>query len=379
MIGQFDFSQKGWVSGKGRTAVWRDIDWAEKVVDPQYLMAAFNLTASPKGNAGPKIAYMRISSATNSRTTIATYLRGSPAGDSVFFFVANDTPTLTACVVSGVFSSLAFDVVIRQRLGGLNMSEFVMVEAPLPLRTQRMLSIATGLLLGLSLSDRLFASEWLLLNQIQWTKKAWRAQWALAPARRLERLSCFNAIVAHWYGLTSGELERTLGDCDWPSGTGTSTFDVKGFWRVDKEKDPELRYTVLTLVAFRDLQEKIHSCGGDREKGIEAFLSQNDGEGWMLPETLCLADYGLGHDERAKHPQPVASRLGPRFYDWQLVQNAEESWRECHVHARNLLGEAGYRQLLADIEGEMRGGTTSRVAEAPAAYEKHDRQGKLFE
>ena len=27
MIGQFDFSQKGWVSGKGRTAVWRDIGW----------------------------------------------------------------------------------------------------------------------------------------------------------------------------------------------------------------------------------------------------------------------------------------------------------------------------------------------------------------
>ena len=27
MIGQFDFSQKGWVSGKGRTAVWREIPW----------------------------------------------------------------------------------------------------------------------------------------------------------------------------------------------------------------------------------------------------------------------------------------------------------------------------------------------------------------
>ena len=30
MIGQFDFSQKGWVSGKGRSAVWRDIDWSSK-------------------------------------------------------------------------------------------------------------------------------------------------------------------------------------------------------------------------------------------------------------------------------------------------------------------------------------------------------------
>jgi len=39
MIGQFDFSQKGWVSGKGRSAVWRDIPWERKRIEPQYLMA----------------------------------------------------------------------------------------------------------------------------------------------------------------------------------------------------------------------------------------------------------------------------------------------------------------------------------------------------
>jgi hypothetical protein len=105
---------------------------------------------------------------------------------------------------------------------------------------------------------------------------------------------------------------------------------------------------VLFAVAFHDLQRKIGACGGDRDRGIEAFLTQNDGEGWLLPETLRLADYGLGHDDRAKEPQPVASRLGPRFYDWQLAQSPEESWRECHLHARNLLGKPGYLDLLAD-------------------------------
>ena len=75
----------------------------------------------------------------------------------------------------------------------------------------------------------------------------------------------------------------------------------------------------------------------------------------MLPETLRLADYGLGHDDRAKEPHLVASRLGPRFYDWQLAQSPEESWRECELHARNLLGVAGYEALLADIEREKSG------------------------
>ena len=102
-------------------------------------------------------------------------------------------------------------------------------------------------------------------------------------------------------------------------------------------------------MAFHDLELRILAAGGDLVKGIEAFLTQNDGEGWLLPETLRLADYGLGHDERAREPQPVASRLGPRFYDWQLVQSADESWRECHLHARNMLGEHGYALRVVDL------------------------------
>ena len=134
-----------------------------------------------------------------------------------------------------------------------------------------------------------------------------------------------------------------------PRSRHAASLDARGFWRVDRDKDPELRHTVLTLVAFHDLESKIQEAAGDREKGIEAFLAQNHGEGWMLPETLRLSDYGLGHDDRAGHLQPVAGRLGPRFYDWQLVQSVDESWRECHLHARNLLGTRDYGLLLVEL------------------------------
>lgn len=60
----------------------------------------------------------------------------------------------------------------------------------------------------------------------------------------------------------------------------------------------------------------------------------------MLPETLRLADLGLGHDDRAREPQPVASRLGERFLPWQLAQSVEESWAECERHAA-ILGRGG--------------------------------------
>ncbi len=145
------------------------------------------------------------------------------------------------------------------------------------------------------------------------------------------------------------DIRKIFHACDAPNSNSRFVGDPKGFWRIDRDKDPELRQTILTLVAFHDLELKINAAGGDRDQGIEAFLAQNHGEGWMLPETLRLADYGLGHDDRAQHPQPVASRLGPRFYDWQLFQTADESWQECHLHARNLLGAEDYARLLADL------------------------------
>ena len=168
-----------------------------------------------------------------------------------------------------------------------------------------------------------------------------------------------DALALEAFGLDLEEARfLLLGD-----GKSRATGDPKGFWRVDKEKDPGLRQPVLALAAFTDLHERIRVQGGDRDTGVEAFLRQNDGEGWLLPETLRLADYGLGHDERANEPQPVASRLGARFYDWQLAQSAEEPWRECHLHARNLLGEQGYSALLDEI-GARRDGEKAVHAKA---------------
>jgi hypothetical protein len=207
-----------------------------------------------------------------------------------------------------------------------------------------------------------------------------------AFAERLRIRVELDVLSAAAYGLDSEDLRRVLTDCDWPVGAAGAARSAAatGFWRVDKDKDPELRHTVLTMVAFYDLEDKITAASGDRDAGVEAFLAQNQGEGWLLPETLRLADYGLGHDERAKQPQPVASRLGPRFYDWQLAQGAEESWRECHVHARNLLGERGYQELLDEIAERERGERLPRgVEEAwagdpPRSLLDRESQGRLW-
>jgi hypothetical protein len=56
----------------------------------------------------------------------------------------------------------------------------------------------------------------------------------------------------------------------------------------------------------------------------------------MIPDQIRLADYGLGHDDRAQTHQPVAEKLGARYLDWQLQSTPKASWLECERHAANL-------------------------------------------
>ncbi len=337
-------------------------------------MAEANYPWSPRAVLqAPKVAYRGIAPSTNARTMVATLLDHYPAGHSVFFFRPSRRHLEVAVSTSAWFCSLVFDHHIRVRLVGTNLSEFVMVECALPSRARshlwaRWLSTC----LGLFAPSSRWAHRWLCLAP-RFTGHTICALWDLTQSRRCSAEANLHAVAYAAYGLDDSDVRHITSGCDHPSSALRtsalrSSLDPRGFWRVDKDKPPELRQTVLALVAFHDLQQKIEAAGGDVDKGIEAFLNQNDGEGWMLPETLRLADYGLGHDERAKEHQPVRACFGPRFYDWQLVQSAEESWRECHLHARNLLGEEGYRTLLVEILTTSDSTSTADHREATLRY-----------
>jgi hypothetical protein len=58
----------------------------------------------------------------------------------------------------------------------------------------------------------------------------------------------------------------------------------------------------------------------------------------------------------------MADRLGPASTTG-AAQSAGKSWRECHLHARNLLGEAGYRTSWPTSRPKKRGEPTRHVGE----------------
>ncbi|HGP3120298.1 TPA: hypothetical protein ACLG1E_002866 [Pseudomonas aeruginosa] len=360
MIGQFDFSEKGWVSGKGRSAVWRDIAFEEKVIEPQFLMSYADYVSATDKNGNPKTArglkpcYMDVGSATNSRTMISSAVWDFPCGNKVPLLIPNKGEAAGIALVA-CLDSFVFDFAIRNRLGGLTINYFIAEESPLPPLQNVPKQLVEAAFSLISVSNPIYSP---VLESL--ARTGVRA--AVSEHERTRQRVIIDAALFAIAGLDWEGAYHIMKDCDLPvdelSGDAAKALNPKGFWRLGKGSPPELRHTVLSLVAFHDLQQK----------GLDAFLAQNNGEGWMLPEQLRLADYGLGHDDRAQEHQPVASRMGPRFYEWQLKEDVERSRQECAAHA----------QLMRRIVPLQQPVQADGIAKVQATYKTESPQGALF-
>lgn len=231
----------------------------------------------------------------------------------------------------------------------MNLNYFVIAETPI---VQPAIALKNNNILKysfrLNCANQVFAVYWLMirLESIEISKSHWKSLWAITSHERLRLRCILDAIIADLYGLSYNDFAWILRDCGYPLvhiNEFYHTLDPKGFWRVDKEKDPEHRHTLLSLKAFADL----------KSMGIDAFCALNDGEGWMIPETLTFAsnpDGTIVFDTPEGRTVPVRERLGPRFLDWQLAGTPEESWKECEMHARNILGDEVFERMMADLK-----------------------------
>lgn len=323
-------------------------------ISPKFAMGEAIASEFCPGCLDSKYLIRTIARTTDTRTIIGTPALGLPAGNSVLVLsVSKDSTAVWS--LGGVLSSFAFDWQMRKRIAGTNVNQFFFHEAAVPRPNQAMAALGIASV-GVAAPCWNIADTWLRLSkQVEGlTRYPLQKYWSIRASKRMEAIAAINAMAFALYGLSEDDVRVILAECDLPKETirqRSKDLDLVGFWRVDKTQHPEHRQTVLSFIAFRDLREKIAANDGDVGAGIEAFRLQNEGEGWMLPQTLRLADYGLGLDDRAKEHQAVREYFGPRYYDWQLAQSAEESWKECHLHARNLLGEEGYARLLDELAG----------------------------
>ncbi|PZU91794.1 MAG: hypothetical protein DCE90_19395 [Pseudanabaena sp.] len=284
-----------------------------------------------------RIAYRIQSSRSNQRTFVATIIpRNCATGNSIGTLVTSNYFKLV--LLTSIFSSLIHDFNVRTKITS-NINSFYIPQFVSPIIESNS-SIETILVkntLKLICTSRLFEDLFneVYTNYYEVEKQRWDLdKFALSPYERL-RLKVINDVLMFYlFELTTSEV----------------TYILTTFRGIDTKLDLALRQTTLTLIAFHEL----------KRIGLDNFLNLNDGEGWMLPDTLRLADYGLGHDDRANQPQPVTSRFTlpdwdntatppnapinykQRFYPWQLAKTPAQSWAECERHADNL------KRLLKD-------------------------------
>ena len=323
MMNQFDFCASAYRKVEGKRGFkWLPISWNEKLLEPQYLMGRGDYVQTEGTVRRAKIVFRSISASTNARTFLATGINDMPCGNSLGVIGLAESKHLALLTN---LNSFAFDWAVRRRMGGSNLN-LVVVE-DLPTLAPPVLADLVEFTRSLLYPHARFAPMWSAAPR----GTLWKKAWAVTQGERLRLRAILEVAMASRFGLNEMEFRDVCRDCDYPvtsleSSEVTWQFDTKGFWRFQRYILPEHRLAVVAQVAFRDASTV----------GLEAFLAQNNGEGWMLPETLRLADYELGHDDRATAHQPVASALGPRFYPWQLEQSVEESWEECDRHAEIL-------------------------------------------
>lgn len=379
MLSQLSSNNQQYKTGRGNRVAWSQVDLSsecEMHFEPQFLISEKFASDFAVASRHHRYLLRNIARTTDARTIIGSPCPPYPAGHSLAALSVDreqESSGMEWGELAGILSSLVFDWEFRNRLGGTNVSFAFLSEAALPKKERPDLGIAEQAV-AVALPGVENSVAWCRLSRIaSLSERPMRQYWALSPHERLRRRVVLDAIVALRFKLSMAEYRHILQDCDLPVNLvhGARLYS-KGFWRVDRVIPPERRFTTLSIVAFAELCGLVESFQDERA-AVKQFLSQCNGEGWQLPETLRLADYGLGHDERAKEHQPVRECFGPRWYDWQLAQSPEESWRECHLHARNLLGPDGYQALLDEIAGKeapepsgpREPGSESRVAEPP--------------
>jgi hypothetical protein len=385
VIDQHNFAAASWVTGKGRSSEWKPTSASKKDFRPEFLMASQYYVQSDKRFGYPKMAFMEVASATNERTCIGALTPDWPGIHKTPFLWSRGGDYGWTAALSAVFNSFAFDYAARLSVGGLSLGWFLLEVLPLPAATPSLRELGRYAL-RLGAAHPVMAPYWVRCYGPDERKVPWKQLWAITPSERTRVRAIIDAAVAFSYGLEPNHYRWILRDCDRSSADlsdkrTTRTLDPKGFWRVDKQRPPELRASLLSLVALTDLNALWKKHGGSRDDAIRSFLRLNDGDGWELPREVRLADHGCGDDARSQVVAPVAQALGDRYEQWQLSDSVVESWADCERLARSVLGAAGLRSVAEPGRARAAGAKVLRSGSSPEPTEKKPsvHQRKLFE
>jgi hypothetical protein len=115
---------------EGREATVLDTPDCVQHSDPFYqVVPRYWVSADEVPKREWSLAFRRISHATNDRTFVAHVLPRVALGDSIFVFECRDDAVDCCCLLSNLCTFM-FDFIVRQKMGGLNLSFFIVRQLP---------------------------------------------------------------------------------------------------------------------------------------------------------------------------------------------------------------------------------------------------------
>jgi N-6 DNA Methylase len=203
MVGQYDFFEKSWIDGAGRTARWTYNNGHRlKDCEPQFL-------APPVAGSRPRVAVCDVTSATNTRTVRASWIPAQwRCGNTAPVLVFEDE--MRALAALAVLNSMVFDWQARRIVSGLHLNRFYLEAMHWP-------RLGAGEIENLARR----ACEILSLNQ-RFREVA--PDRAIRPTEidYVEAHVEIESVVAGGFDLTQDDLEAVF---------DTSDLDRRGFWR----------------------------------------------------------------------------------------------------------------------------------------------------
>jgi len=313
MIGQFKYSKKGWVKGKGRTAKWREITDRCGIIEPQYLM--LEEIHHEKGKKGPKlrIAFIHVTAATNRRSMICSLNHGFPHGNSAPFFVMNGDLkeiTIPSLFYVAYFNSYCFDYALRLKLTGTNLNWFVLSECPVIDHAKIRKDVVDRISLltaRLNMTSLIYCPAWLYLRKRLMLGEDIGKLWAVTSLERTRLRTIIDGVFAYLMELSVEELDWILRN---------DKTNIKGFWRVDDTLPEQIRHPKLVVLFYRELIQK----------GLDWKW-----EDWKLPTKL-----SNGFNKCVDNNSDTLREIG--------------DWNECKKHSRTFLGVKKYNKYKRAIE-----------------------------
>lgn len=230
-------------------------------ITPRYWVPNVHLqSALTHGSFGYLLAWRKITSSTNERTTVVSVLPEAPAGDSVHLFWVKQDDRLKACLLADL-CSLVHDWCARQKVGGSNFSFYLFDQ------------VATLSPSAYSKEDIDFIVPRVLeLTYTSHSLKGWAEAlgyegepFVFDPERRAILRAELDARYAKLYGLNEQELRYILD----PADVYGEDYPSESF-RVLKEKEiaefGEYRTRRMVLDAWK-AQEEPFAVGDDYKRG----------------------------------------------------------------------------------------------------------------